>query len=193
MEDPVIILIRILSSLYIPYLKLRPGVKVGKRLILKGIPIIEILGTGKIEIGDNVTLYSTKRQYFAHFSSPVRLFIEGASCISIGDNTRINGATIHARKKISIGKNCLVAANTSIIDSNGHNLCLENPDKRITSIDEPEEIFIEDSVWIGVNCVILKGVKIGYGSVIGAGSIVSNDIPPNSVAMGNPAQIKTKL
>lgn len=187
-EDPVLFLTCCVSQTYLIFLKRKRGVSIGKGLTLKGIPQFEIFGNGKIIIGKNATLYSTRRKYFSHIASPVRFFSENG-LISVGDNTRINGATIHARKMISIGQNCLIAANTSIIDSNGHELCLDNPEERIHSYDQPQAITIEDSVWIGLNSIILKGVTIGKGAVIGAGSIVTKDIPPYCLAAGNPVKI----
>lgn len=157
--------------------------------MLKGIPIFEILGNGKIFIDDNVTLYSTRKQYFAHLASPVRLFAEGNGTISIGKHSRLNGVTIHSRRNISIGEKCLIAANTSILDSDGHQLCLDDPEMRIMSTDQPQEVIIEDCVWVGLNCIILKGVRIGRGSIVGAGSVVTKSIPPLSIAAGNPARI----
>jgi len=113
---------------------------------------------------------------------------EGA-VISIGRNTRINGACIHAWKRVSIGENCLIAANCQIIDSNGHDLSFDNVENRINTKDNPKDIVIEDNVWLGANTIVLSGVKIGRGSVISANSVVVKDIPPMVVAGGNPAVI----
>jgi acetyltransferase-like isoleucine patch superfamily enzyme len=120
----------------------------------------------------------------------VKILADGNNSeIHIGDNTRIHGTCLHAKSKIIIGKNCLIAANCQIIDNNGHNLSMDNPINRIESVDLPKDIFIKDNVWIAANCIILKGVTIGEGSVIGANSVVNKDIPPFSIAMGNPAQV----
>lgn len=189
-DDPCFNIVRLLSLPYFMYLTLHPKISFGKGLVLKGKPIFESIDGGKVEIGDNVTLYSTPRNYFAHLSSSVRMFTEGPNAlIKIGNNTRINGATIHAKGLITIGANCLVAANTSIVDSNGHKNCCHSPHERINSKDSSKDIIIEDNVWIGLNCLILKGVKIGEGSIIAAGSIVNSDIPPKSIARGNPANV----
>jgi len=53
-------------------------------------------------------------------------------------------------------------------------------------------IIIEDNVWIGTNCIILKGVTIGSGSIIGAGSVVTKNVPPNEIWCGSPASHKKK-
>jgi acetyltransferase-like isoleucine patch superfamily enzyme len=55
-----------------------------------------------------------------------------------------------------------------------------------------KEVVIEDDVWLGYNVIVLPGVTIGKGSVIGAGSVVSKDIPPYSIAIGNPARVIKK-
>lgn len=166
------------------YLKSK-GVAVGTNVIIKGKPIILRL-TGAIRLGNNVTLLSNSRRYHASIYAPTRLMTDEKenAIIEIGDNTRINGASIHATEKISIGRNCLIAANVTIIDSDGHGLY---PVQRnlINPVSQP--VIIEDNVWIGINSIILKGVRIGRNSVIGAGSVVTKDIPSNCVAAGNPA------
>ncbi len=166
------------------YLKSK-GVTVGTNVIIKGKPIILRL-TGAIRLGNNVTLLSNSRRYHVSIYAPTRLMTDEKenAIIEIGDNTRINGASIHATEKISIGKNCLIAANVTIIDSDGHGL---SPVQRnlINPVSQP--VIIEDNVWIGINSIILKGVKIGRNSVIGAGSIVTKNVPSNCVAAGNPA------
>ena len=168
------------------YLKSK-GVTVGTNVIIKGKPIILRL-TGAIRLGNNVTLLSNSRRYHVSIYAPTRLMTDEKenAIIEIGDNTRINGASIHATEKISIGKNCLIAANVTIIDSDGHGL---SPVQRnlINPVSQP--VIIEDNVWIGINSIILKGVRIGRNSVIGAGSVVTKDIPSNCVAAGNPARV----
>jgi acetyltransferase-like isoleucine patch superfamily enzyme len=163
------------------------GVQVGRNISLKGKPQI-LRFTGFIRIGDNVAIRSTDYGYHSSIYAPTRLMTDTAehALIEIGDNTRINGASIHAAERITIGKNCLIAANVTIVDSDGHGL---RPDERhlVNPVSQP--VIIEDNVWIGLNSIILKGVRIGANSVIGAGSVVSRDIPPNCVVSGNPAQI----
>jgi acetyltransferase-like isoleucine patch superfamily enzyme len=80
---------------------------------ISGLPIIIIHKYGKLNLGKNITFHSNAYSYHLHMNSPVKILIDrkGAS-INIGDNTRLNGCCIHAQDKISIGKNCLIAANT---------------------------------------------------------------------------------
>jgi len=107
----------------------------------------------------------------------------------IEDNTRIHGTCIHAYMSIRIGKNCLIAANTQIFDGNGHDTCMNDPSNRIHTKGSAKPIIIEDNVWIGTNVIVMPGVTIGNGSVISANSVVNSDIPPFSIAIGNPAVV----
>jgi len=109
--------------------------------------------------------------------------------IKIGDNTRIHGSCIHARRNIQIGKNCLIAANSQIFDCSGHDLAFDNVEERINTTGPAKEIVINDNVWIGINTIILPGITIGRGSIIAAGSVVVKDIPPMCLAGGNPARV----
>lgn len=110
----------------------------------------------------------------------------------IDDNTSINRNTV-IRGKFRIGKNCAIAPNCTIIGVN-HNFSRTDVPIKQQGVSNRGGIVIEDDVWIGANCVILDGVTIGTGSVIGGGSIVTKDIPPYSVAVGNPCKvIKTRL
>lgn len=163
------------------------GVRVGKNVIVKGRPRI-LRFSGTIRIGDNVTLRSRDYGYHSSLYGPTRIMTDTNenALIEIGDNTRINGASIHATERISIGRNCLVAANVTILDNDGHGLL---PCERVLVNPVSKPVIIEDNVWIGINAIILKGVRIGKNSVVGAGSVVTRDIPPDCVAMGNPAQV----
>jgi acetyltransferase-like isoleucine patch superfamily enzyme len=116
----------------------------------------------------------------------------------LGENSKIWSAA-----EISIGDRVLIAHNTSIFDNDTHPL---NPGKRHaqfveiitrghpTELDLQEEpVRIEDDVWIGCNVVVLKGVTIGRGAIVGAGSVVTESVPPYVIVAGNPARIVREL
>ena len=101
--------------------------------------------------------------------------------INIGNNCGFSGTVIAAFKNIHLGNNVRCGANTLITDSDWH---LDDP-----RVGVSKEIFIDDNVWLGVNSVILKGVRIGKNSIIGANSLVTSDIPENVIAAGNPCKV----
>jgi len=147
-------------------------------LNLAGTNIFQIRKDCSLRIGKNVFLNSRNNGYHINMHSPNKFFADrpGASII-IGENTRIHGSCVHAYTKISIGMNCLIAANCQIFDGNGHDLSFDEPQKRIFTFGSSKEIIIEDNVWIGANSIILPGTHIGNGSVICAGSVVRGEIP----------------
>lgn len=192
--------IKILFNVLLPtcYIKIycffsKKKIKIGKGLIIKKKPLIEISKDATIIIGNNVTLNSDNNGYHINMHSRVKLMADRkGALIEIGNNSRIHGSCIHAYKKISIGKNCLIAANCQIIDGNGHDISFENPENRINTKGSAKEVIIEDNVWIGANTIILPGVKIGYGSVVSALSVITKDVPPLCIVGGNPAKIIKK-
>lgn len=146
----------------------------------------------KLVINDNAYLRSKSKGYQAGMPYPTTILIDVKNAyVEIGRNTRINGAYIHAQKRITIGDNCVIASGVNILDTNGHQLLAEN---RTLDRDTPSDIIIGNNVWIGLNAIVLKGSKIGDNSVISAGSVVKDIFPKNSLIMGNPARvIKTLL
>jgi acetyltransferase-like isoleucine patch superfamily enzyme len=90
---------------------------------------------------------------------------------------------------ITIGKNCLIAANCQIMDNSGHDLSFDDVANRINTTGVSSPVTIGDDVWIGANCIILPGVTIGQGSVVSAGSVVTKDIPSMVIAGGIPARV----
>lgn len=93
-----------------------------------------------------------------------------------------NGVYINAYNGVTIGKNVLFASGVKIISAN-HDFT--NRKKHLKT----DPIHIEENVWIGADAVILPAVTIGKNSIIGAGSIVTKDIPDNVIVAGNPAKI----
>lgn len=111
--------------------------------------------------------------------------------IEIGKNFCANhNLLILDSAKVKFGNNVLVGPNCSFYTTT-HPL---NPIKRNSGLQKAKPITVEDNVWIGGNVTVLGGVSIGENSVIGAGSVVTKDIPKNSLAVGNPCNvIKTIL
>lgn len=110
--------------------------------------------------------------------------------IEVGKNFFANyNCIILDNGKVKIGDNCLIAPNVSIHTA-GHPL---HPDIRNLGYEYGIDITIGDNVWIGGNVVICPGVHIGNNVVIGAGSIVTKDIPDWSLAVGNPCKVIRKI
>ena len=115
------------------------------------------------------------------------------SRIIIGDNVGISGSTICATTSVTIGNNVLIGSGCLISDTDSHPIDWEDRlyDRNVKTRKAP--IVIEDNVFIGARSIILKGVTIGEGAVIGAGSVVSKDVPPYSIVCGNPARVVKTL
>jgi len=166
------------------------NINLGSNVTFRGFPIIQINSDAFLKIGDNTLINSENYGYHVNMFTGCKLMADRKDAmIEIGKNTRLHGTAIHAYRKITIGDNCLIAANCQIIDCNGHDISFDNVDNRIQTFGTPKEVIIEDSVWLGTGVVVLPGVRIGKGSVISANSVVSKDIPPMSIAGGNPIQI----
>lgn len=159
--------------------------KMGKGLKLWGIWNIKFHGPN-ISLGKNVTLISANG-YKTHISTYKGKNQEGE--IIIGDNVLImSGVRLNSAKKIIIGKNSMIASCCYLTDADWHDIY-----DRSKTPGNSSPIILEENVWICDSSIICKGVKIGKNSIIGAGSVVTKNIPPNVIAAGNPAKVVKKL
>jgi len=144
---------------------------------VNGKPIIGNLG--EMIFNDEVRIWSNIERS--------KLYTGKKGKLIVGRNSRLNGVHIDARELIEIGDTVQIGPYTIIMDSDFHDL-------KDHSKDGPSKpIYIEDDVWIATRVTILKGVRIGKGSVIAAGAIVTKDIPAYSVAAGTPARVVKKI
>jgi acetyltransferase-like isoleucine patch superfamily enzyme len=105
--------------------------------------------------------------------------------IRIGDNCGFSGVRIRADLNVIIGNNVRCGANVLISDTDAHT---EDP-----RAGKNAPVVIDENVWLGMNVMVLKGVHIGKNSVIGAGSVVTRDIPANVMAAGIPCRVIKEL
>lgn len=107
--------------------------------------------------------------------------------IEIGSRSGI-GINAFIRADVIIGNDVMMGPRVTIY---GRDHCFESTDIPMMDqgMGEYERIVIEDDVWIGANAIILKGVRVGKGTIVGAGAVVINNVPPYSVVGGNPAKV----
>ena len=117
----------------------------------------------------------------------------------VGPRTRF-----HIAKSISIGSNVLISLDCSFIDTDMHSQSFKQRKNDVLIMEEhegfskqdldwtvvkSESIRIDDKVWVGLGSIVLKGVTLGEGCIVGAGSVVTADVPPWVVVAGNPARV----
>lgn len=171
------------------------GVSLGRGVIFRGIPIITGGRLGKITVGQNAQLVGDSHGTALGVRSPViiRLLAKNAR-IEIGRDCGLSGTVICSAKAIKIGDRCLFGADVMVFDTDFHNHRWQN--RRYSAPDWSSisrEVTIGDDVFIGTRTIIMKGVTIGSGSIIAAGSVVTSDLPSNSVCGGVPAKFLRSL
>jgi acetyltransferase-like isoleucine patch superfamily enzyme len=154
-----------------------------------GVPIIQKHRRSRMTFGTGLQLRSSLRSNPLGSNHPVILATwQAGACLEVGSDFAMTGGVLCSAERITIGNNVGVGANTTIIDTDFHSF---NPVERLMNplIAKTTPVTIEDGAFIGMNCLILKGVTIGQNSIVGAGSIVSRDVPPYAIVAGNPAQV----
>lgn len=117
------------------------------------------------------------------FGSSIEVFQGGA--LTLGNGFINSDSVIACENSITIGNGATIGRFVSIYDSDFHKLY----DKQGKLMNPSAPIVIGDHVWIGVGAIILKGVTIGNGAVVAAGSVVTRDVPPECIVAGNPAKV----
>lgn len=165
------------------------GIRMGSGWRIYGMPMIQRYQGSRIEIGERLWIRSWRSSNPLTPNHPVVLATRSKDAvIRIGNEVGLTGTTIVATNSVSISDRVLIGSNSTIVDTDFHPIdWIERQRNPLNGQSAPIEI--EEDVFIGMNCIILKGVRIGKCSVIGAGSVVSQSIPDFSVAAGNPAMI----
>ena len=166
------------------------GIRLGDHSNIINKIFLFIEPEASISIGDSFTL--TSGEAFNPICRNLRacLCARGKGRIVIGDHVGMSSPCIWATNLIQFGHHVLVGGDCLFIDNDAHPI--DAAVRRIPALRsdiKSAPIIIGDEVFIGARCTVLKGVTIGARSVIGAGSVVTRDIPPDCIAAGNPCRV----
>jgi acetyltransferase-like isoleucine patch superfamily enzyme len=154
--------------------RLRRATSLGRRVTLRGRPAVT--NEGRMTIGDRVRLVSTV--------ATLELVTLPNGHLEIGDNVFVNyGTSLLSSAHVKIGNDCLIGTHVTVMDCDFHRV----EDKAWDTVGVP--IVIEDRVWLGNRSMVLKGVRIGHDAVVGAGAVVTRDVPPRTLVAGVPAKV----
>lgn len=160
---------------------LRRADRLGARVRVWGRPTVNVWG-GHLLVGDRVMVVSTV--------ATTEIAVGTGATLEIGERVFINyGCSIVANRLVRIGPRCSIGTHAILMDNDFHRIEPEHRNERPDS----RPIVLEENVWLGARVTVLRGVTIGKDSVIGAGSVVTRDIPARSVAVGLPAKVVRRL
>jgi len=164
-----------------------------KRIKIRGPLLFQFKGRSELKIGEGCVFLSGDRHCVSS-SNPNKIVLWQNSKLFIGNNCGLSATSIACKFNISIGNNVKIGSGTILHDSDHHEL---DPERRRYDSEHVGEnltgVIVEDDVFIGANCTILKNVRIGEGSIIAAGSIVTKEVPSGEIWGGVPARYLKKL
>lgn len=166
-----------------------------KSVTSNGFPFIGIEPGGLIKFGKGLKLNNTPKSNPIGRAQRCSFYSATSAKIIVGDNVQVSFAAFYAAESIVLGNNVMIGGGTVIYDTDFHSVAVEqrNNEKLDRKNAKSEPIVIGNDVWIGGHCIILKGVSIGCGAVIGAGSVVVRNVPAFEVHAGNPARRVGKI
>jgi acetyltransferase-like isoleucine patch superfamily enzyme len=160
-----------------------------------GIPCIHISRNGVFEAGKNFVLGNSRDSYVSGLQGKCKIEVRNGAVLRIGNSVGLTLTTIICHEQITIENNVNIGIGVHIFDTDFHSLNHEF--RRDIKLDRENKktkpILIKNDVFIGAHSIILKGVTIGENSVIGAGSVVTKNIPANVIAAGNPCRVVREL
>jgi hypothetical protein len=179
---------RATSQLWKWEIRFRGAVMEGK-LDLAGRPIVSVAYDSRLILGDQVSLFSAMRSNPLGCFQPcvLRTLAQGAE-LRLNRNVGLSGTVICAGRSICVGEGTIFGAGALVIDNDFHEWAASRGWKT-EFVRGARPISIGRGVFVGARAIILKGVTIGDRAVIGAGAVVTRDVPPGCLAAGNPAKI----
>lgn len=166
------------------------GVQFGNHLQIGSAPLIHRHREARIRLGNDVTILNSLAENLAGIPHRTVLCAArpGAELV-IGNKVGISGAVLYAWQRIEIGDRVAIGAGAAVYDSDFHPLDPEAREHGDLTQVGVAPVVIESDVWLCARCLVLKGVTIGRGAVVGAGAVVTKDVPPGTIVAGVPARV----
>ena len=138
---------------------------------------------------NRIVFWSAGVQYGKNIKGSI--FVNTNAKLLIGNNVGMSSPCIWCDNNIVIGNNVKLGGLVTLLDTDCHSLDYLNRRNTIKDVQNTKTspVIIEDDVLIGANSIVLKGVRIGARTIVGAGSIVSSNLPPDCIAAGNPCKV----
>ena len=163
------------------------GVVFGKNIQIPS-KVSWLIRGARITIGDNFYLSSGNGVNPIASNLQADVYVEPGAALTIGNNVGMSSTRLWIHESARIGNNVKIGGCVLITDTDAHPM--DYMARRSSNEGtKSAPVVIEDDVWIGAHCIILKGVTIGARSIIGAGSVVTKSIPADCVAAGNPCKV----
>ena len=167
------------------------GAVFGKNLQIPG-KVSWLIRGARITIGDNFYLSSGNGVNPIASNLQADVYVEPGATLTIGNNVGMSSTRLWIHESARIGNNVKIGGCVLITDTDAHPM--DYMARRSSNEGtKSAPVVIEDDVWVGAHCIILKGVTIGARSIIGAGSVVTKSIPADCVAAGNPCRVIKSL
>lgn len=163
------------------------GVVFGKNIQIPG-KVSWLIRGARITIGDNFYLSSGNGVNPIASNLQADVYVEPGATLTIGNNVGMSSTRLWIHESARIGNNVKIGGCVLITDTDAYPM--DYVARRSSNEGtKSAPVVIEDDVWVGAHCIILKGVTIGARSIIGAGSVVTKSIPADCVAAGNPCKV----
>ena len=163
------------------------GVVFGKNIQIPS-KVSWLIRGARITIGDNFYLSSGNGVNPIASNLQADVYVEPGATLTIGNNVGMSSTRLWIHESARIGNNVKIGGCVLITDTDAHPM--DYMARRSSNEGtKSAPVVIEDDVWVGAHCIILKGVTIGARSIIGAGSVVTKSIPADCVAAGNPCRV----
>lgn len=160
-------------------ISLRDAQALGKRVFAYGRPVIRLERLAELRLGEDVRLESDVHR--------VRLSVRHKARLIIGNDVRLNGCIISANSEVIIKDRVRIGPWAHVMDGDFHSV----DDRQASGKLRP--VIIEEGAWLTTRCMVLKGVTIGRGAVVAAGSVVTKDVEPFTLVAGVPAVMVKRL
>ncbi len=167
------------------------NIQLGHGCVFTGVPILHKHPTAMVSIGDSCTFRSAQWSNSVGLNRRCFLSAGRDATIQIGNHCGLSATIIAASSRIEVGNHVLFGANCTICDTDRHPLDVDA--RRQNAPAQSLPIVIEDDVFLGMNVMVLKGCRIGRGTVVAAGSVVTRSLPQFVLAAGVPARVIRSL